>query len=165
MIGGRMAWHEASKSAWPAMLGVLVVAPLASCATSLNEGARNSFGRVVTCASDRVSVVSRPDYKPPSSLEPSSPDEAAGPGGLAYWQQRRHAGRNRPETPDAACEVFEVAGCGQRLLFCCHHPMGRDSTGAQSVRTDAVDCEQRPDDRPKSQGDTAAPAPPPDSGK
>jgi hypothetical protein len=134
----------------------------------LNGGARDSFARVVTCASDRVSVVSRPDYKAPSSPEPSSPDEAAGPGGVGYWQHRRNAGRTRPEMHDAACEMFEVTGCGQRLLFCCHHPMARDSTGAQAI-ADTVDCEQRSDDGAKSQGDAASTAPlsapPPSSGK
>jgi hypothetical protein len=136
----------------------MAVGALVACATSLNGGARDSFTRVVTCAADRVSVVPRPDIKPPSSPEPQSPDEAAGPGGMGYWEQRRKSERRMSESPEADCETFEVTGCDQRILFCCRHPWARDSTGVLAVRTDTVDCQRRSDDLSKSQG--AAPPPP-----
>ncbi len=126
---------------------VLAVEALAACTTSLNVGARDSFAQAARCAPDGVSVVSRPDYKPSSSVEPSSPDDDAGPGGLGFWQQRRNLDRRISEAPEADCEMFEVTGCGQRRLFCCRHPFARDSTGVLVMRTDTVDCQPRPDDR------------------
>jgi hypothetical protein len=156
MIGQPMDGPHMARLAW---LAIVAAAPgtLAACATSLNAGARDSFARTAACAADRVSVVPRPDYKPPSSGEPSAPDDAADPGSLGYWQQRRSSARRMSEAPEADCEMFEATGCGQRRLLCCRHPFARDSSGVLVERTDTVDCQPRSDDGAKGQG--AAPPP------
>jgi hypothetical protein len=161
MIVRRMNRSHVSRLARLATLAAHTIAlgVLAACATPLNGGARDSFVRVVTCAADHVSVVPRPDIKPPSSAGLSSSDDAAGPGGMGYWQQRRKSERRMSESPEDDCETFEVTGCDQRILFCCRHPWARDSTGVLVMRTDAVDCQRRSEGSAKSQGAAASPAP------
>jgi hypothetical protein len=147
MIVSGMNGPRVARWARLAILAPLTVAVgvLAACATSLHVGARDSFARAARCAPDGISVVPRPDYKSPSSAEPSSPDEDAGPGSLGFWQQRRNLDRRISEAPEADCEMFEVTGCGQRRLFCCRHPFARDSTGVLVMRADTVDCQPRPE--------------------
>jgi hypothetical protein len=128
-----------TQAAWSAAT-LVALAGLAACTTSLSGGARDTFARTARCASGPVTVVPRPDYRPHAS-EPAPPDESADPGKLVYWQQRREP--SRPTAPDADCEVFEVTGCGQQLLFCCRHPWARDSTGVVAARSDVVACEAR----------------------
>jgi hypothetical protein len=62
---------------------------------------------------------------------------------MTYWQNRQNGTPRTPATQDVECENFEVTGCGHRQVFCCHHPMARDSSGAQAVRTDSVECERQ----------------------
>jgi hypothetical protein len=121
---------------------LVALAGLAACTTSLSGGARDTFVRTAKCPSEPVSVVPRSNA-PPRASEPAPPDDTADPGKLAYWQERRSTQASRPVAPGADCEVFEVTGCGQHLLFCCRHPLARDSTGVLTTRSDAVECEAR----------------------
>lgn len=125
-----------------ARLAVLLAAPgvLASCTASLSGGARDKFAGVTSCPADQAAVVARPDYRRPSPPD-VLPPEQADPGRLAYWQQRREP--MRPERQDEECDIFEVTGCGRRLVFCCRHPVARDGAGVLAVRTDIAECEER----------------------
>lgn len=84
--------------------------------------------------------MARPDYRRPTSLASSLTDDRGDPGKLAYWEHKRDP---RPVAePEQDCEMFEVTGCGRKIMFCCHHPVARDSSGSQAKRTDTVECEQ-----------------------
>jgi len=116
---------------------------LTSCNASLSGGARDAFARFVKCPDDQTTVVPRPDYRASSRSSSSASDDTGDPGTMAYWNKRQNGEPTRPATQDVACENFEVTGCGQRAVFCCHHPMARDSAGAQAERTDTVECEHQ----------------------
>jgi hypothetical protein len=127
-----------------AALGMLV-----SCAT-LSEGARDNFARITKCSPDQVSVMSRPDFQPPAA--PSSPDlPPVGRG------RRQHLASQESENTD--CDMFEATGCGKRLILCCDHPLGTDSSGAPARHTERVECLQIDGGSPQ-EADASPSAPP-----
>ena len=98
----------------------------------LSRGARDSFVQGNSCPPDRVSVVAIPDYQDPLPPDPPPPaDVAADAGRLAVWRQQHEAARKEGGQwqcsstdllgrPDRT--MYEVTGCGQRQVYCCHHP-------------------------------------------
>jgi hypothetical protein len=132
---------------------VWLVVPLLAGCTSLATGARQDFARRVTCPADKVSVVRRPDVPPHTFysffVNESSPpaDVAADPSRLSLWQQERD---KKIRDADAKCgdggmcDVFEVAGCGQRQVVYCYHPVAPMEGGGEGNSLSQVECQTQP---------------------
>jgi hypothetical protein len=61
------------------------------------------------------------------------------------WNQQRDQARDAAQ--DAAdnpgCDMFEVAGCGQKQLLCCDHPTAVDADGTTVIYAGNVECQQQ----------------------
>jgi hypothetical protein len=99
------------------------IALAASCsAWTLSYTAREAFAKSVSCPPDQVDVRKRPDVAPHSIadqlglLGPPSPDVAANPVRLRYWEQQR---ADLVRRLDDWFTVYDVRGCGAQQLLCC----------------------------------------------
>jgi hypothetical protein len=108
-------------------LATLAVA-LTSCG-SLAGVAKNEFATLTTCPSDGVTVLPRPDFRPPAPPDVQPTDAARSADRQAFSRKLRDA---KGKTLYSGCEWFEVSGCNQRLVLCCEQRPGRDGDKVQS---------------------------------
>jgi hypothetical protein len=134
------------------MLASLYVAALslASCSgqMGLSGAVRDNFASRMTCPPDQVNVVQRSDIPRHTFFSEGEasppPDVAADPNRLRFWQQEREARMRDHDVGSffGGCDVFEVAGCGQRQVLCCAKHREGDT-----VFTNA-DCREQPSSNP-----------------
>ncbi len=102
---------------------------LASCATS-SGAARRVFIYAKSCPDDRVEEHRRADLIPhrAATVEPSPPpDVASDPDRLRVWRQAQD--QRRAAEAAHPCNIYEVSGCGQRVLYCCYTRIENDYAG------------------------------------
>ena len=115
---------------WATVFGVLAVT---SCASETST-ARDVFVRSVTCPADRVIVVLRSDIKPKQASKAAPPpDIAADPERLRLWHEQQDA------PAPHSCNVYDVTGCGQRLLLCCYTELATSSASASTGKCRQID--------------------------
>jgi hypothetical protein len=94
-------------------------ASFASC-VSLASDARDAYSKSSSCPTELVSVRRRADVGPHTlwglGMQEPSPDIAADPVRLRFWQQVTVA---KTRQRDDLAEVYEVRGCGAEQLLCC----------------------------------------------
>ncbi len=104
-------------------IGALLM--MTGCAMSMAEGARHIFSEKNICPADRVTVHKRADIPPHTLLAPQRTDQqpppevSADPERLALWNKLQ---QDRQATVDEAGTTYEVAGCGQSVMYVCSHP-------------------------------------------
>ena len=123
------------------LLGAL---SLAACG-QLSKGARRYFTDKYSCPADRVALAEIRDAKPSVVFaadwrETTAPPEVASdPGRLAQWRAKEDARRKSWESWIDSSQLFELKGCGHRLVLACRQPGQRSSAGATAICNEAPD--------------------------
>lgn len=105
---------------------------LAGCG-QLSKGARQYFVDKYSCPADRVTLADMRDAKPSEVFAAdwrtaTAPPEVAGdPARLAQWRATEDERRRNWETWINSSQLFQLTGCGHRLVLACRLP-GRGST-------------------------------------
>jgi hypothetical protein len=127
--------------------GILIslsVLPLAACG-QLSGGARQYFTDKYSCPADRVTLAEMRDAKPSEVMAAdwraaTPPDDVAGdPGRLAQWRAKEDDRRRSWESWINTSRLFELSGCGHRLVLACRKPGQRSSPGVTAT------CSEPPD--------------------
>ncbi len=122
----------------------LSVLALVACG-QLSKGARQYFIDKYSCPTDRVTLAEIRDAKPSEVFaadwrEATAPEEVAGdPGRLAQWRAKEAERRKGWESWINTSQLFEVSGCGHRVVLACRKPGQRSSSGAMAI------CNEPPD--------------------
>jgi hypothetical protein len=111
----------------PRMAALVCVLVAAAACKSLTTGARDTFAESYTCPPSRVVVTERPDIAAHTLRpQPAPPDGVANdPDRLAYWREEQAEANAHA---DGAYDVFEVDGCGARVVYACEHLRDRGRT-------------------------------------
>jgi hypothetical protein len=111
----------------------------------LSKGARQYFIEKYSCPADRVTLAEIRDAKPSEVFaadwrEAPAPQEVASdPGRLAQWRATEDARRKSWESWINSSRLFELSGCGHRVVLACRQPGQRSSSGAMAI------CNEPPD--------------------
>lgn len=111
---------------------------LAACG-QLPEGARQYFIQKYSCPADRVTLTEIRDAKPSEVFaadwrEATPPEEvAADPGRLKQWRTEEDERRKSWESWINSSRLFEVSGCGHRLVLACRKPGQRSTPGVAAI--------------------------------
>jgi hypothetical protein len=111
----------------------------------LPEGARQYFIDKYSCPADRVTLTEIRDVKPSEVFaadwrEATPPEEVtADPGRLEQWRAREDERRKSWESWINSSRLFEVSGCGHRLVLACRKPGQRSTPGVAAI------CDEPPD--------------------
>jgi hypothetical protein len=125
-------------------LSFLSALSLAACG-QLSGGARQYFMAKYSCPADRVTLAEI-RYAKPSEVfaadwRAATPaDEVASdPGRLAQWRAEEHERRKTWESWINSSRLFQLSGCGHRLVLACRQPGQRSSPGVMAI------CNEPPD--------------------
>jgi hypothetical protein len=111
----------------------------------LSKGARQYFTDKYSCPADRVTLAEMRDAKPSEVFAAdwraaTAPEEVTGdPGRLAQWRAKEDDRRKSWESWINSSQLFELSGCGHRLVLACRQPGRGSSPGATAI------CNEPPD--------------------
>jgi hypothetical protein len=110
-----------------------------------SKGARQYFVDKYSCPADRVTVVDIPSAKPSEVFaadwrEATPPDDVAGdPERLTQWRSKEAERRQGWESWINSSRLFQLAGCGHRLVLACRPPGQGSSPGVTATCNEAPD--------------------------
>jgi hypothetical protein len=117
---------------------------LAACG-QLSGGARQYFIDKYSCPADRVTLAEIRDARPSEVFAAdwraaTPPDEVASdPGRLAQWRAKEADRRKNWESWINTSQLYELNGCGHRVVLACRKPGQRSSPGVMAI------CNEPPD--------------------
>jgi hypothetical protein len=115
----------------------------------LSTGAKEEFASKYTCPEDRVGVRPRTDLSAYDvtfgrARAPSS-EIARDPERLRLWNEQQ---KDKQRSWDRSFEVFEVTGCGHKVLMTCAHASQRTATSRRAGRVTCTEAKHPPDEAP-----------------